>query len=151
MTQIFKSFETNFFEDEYNGHKIVIHKVGNNQNINYTKLVNSILGPCSFKELARTKRFIKCINTGLKLNITKIFSLSNLTNLTNGLIYQVKGNSKINGTYGPFKLIDYILNLCDITNHDKFKSIYQSKINDILKKYNINNLELIKEINNVLE
>lgn len=150
MTQIFKSFETNFFKDEYNGHKIVIHKVDNKQNINYTKLVNSILGPCSFKELVRTKRFIKCINTGLKLNIIKVFSLSHLTNLTNGLIYQVKGNAKINGTYGPFELIEYILNLCDITNHDKLKNIYQSKINDILKKYNINNPELIKEINDVL-
>ena len=151
MTQIFKSFETNFFEDEYNGHKIVIHKVGNNQNINYTKLVNSILGPGSFKEFARTKRFIKCINAGLKLNITRSFSLSHLTNLTNGLIYQVKGNAKINGTYGPFKLIDYILNLCDSLNYDKLKSSYQSKINDILKKYNVSNPELIKEINNVLE
>ena len=150
MTQIFKSFESNFFEHTYNGHKIIIHKVRDQQNINYTKLVNSILGPCSFKELAVTKRFIKCINAGLKLNIIKVLSVSHLTNLTDGVIYQVKGNAKINGTYGPFKLIDYILNLCDSTSHDKLKNSYQLKINNILKKYDINNQDLIKEINEVL-
>lgn len=150
MTQILKYFNLTFFESTYLGHKIVINRT-NKTDVNYSKLVNKILGPYRFKEVILTRQFIKTINTyftnkKIDNHINKILSVSHLCNLTNNMFYQVKGNYKINGTYGPIEFIDYILNLCDNSNHLKLKDDYKTKILNILKKYNINDENLINDI-----
>lgn len=150
MTQLLKQYTSTFFESKYLDHKIVVNKT-KKTDVNYSKLVNKILGHHRFKELVLTRSFLNSINLYFELkkidiHINKVLSVSHFCNLTNNIFYQVKGNAKINGTYGPIDFIDYILNICDKSTCFKIKENYKTNVINLLKKYNINNNSLFIDI-----
>jgi hypothetical protein len=151
MTQVLKDINSSYFYKTYFGHNLIINKNGPKLDANISKLVNKIVGQHRFKELAITKRFLNAVNLyfnkkEINIHINKVLSVSHLCNSTNGIFYQIRGNPKINGTYGPIDFVEYLLPLCDHSSHIQIRNEYKQKIINILKKYNITNPNLIDDI-----
>ena len=116
-----------FYEYTIRDIPMIVKKINDNKfDINYAKLINRIClskgysknnSDHAFRDFITTNNFINHIiyyfeTRDIQHNLNddyKFTSVSDFCEKTNGLFYQEKGYSEIQGTYGPYEFIDVIL------------------------------------------
>lgn len=141
--------KNNYYEYVIRNKPVVVEEKGNQIYINYSKLIN-ILNPedsHAFRNTINTAYFAKHITSYINQNdLIKDYQYKQFTKTeelcksTNNLFYQVKGGDpRIQGTYGPYELIDLMLAIHDpIYVMDIHKIMHEIDVNATLKGQTFN-------------